>query len=146
MATGNSAKLYTPDVLALAVDLANYPLLGVFECTAEARSSTCGSTISLGLNIDPYGTVSKIGLSLSACAIGQASAALFARSVTGMSTEALIRQSAQIEAWLNGYENPPEIPSFDLIVPARSYPARRGALLLPWRAAQRALSNGLATG
>lgn len=141
MTSGNSAKLYTSEVLALAVDLANYPLHDTFDNITEARSSTCGSAITLGLNYDSSDCVSKVGLSVSACAIGQASAAIFARSVTAKSVDALSAQLAQIESWLDDRADLPEIPSFELLLPAKSYPARHGAILLPWRAAKRALSN-----
>lgn len=141
MKAGNSAKLYTPEVLALAVDLASFPLHDTFDHITEARSTTCGSTITLGLNYDSSDCVSKVGLSVSACAIGQASAAIFARSATAKSAYALSAQLAQIESWLDDRADPPEIPSFDLLLPAKAYPARHGAILLPWRAVQRALSN-----
>lgn len=141
MATGNSAKLYTPEVLALAVDLANYPLNDTFDHFAEARSATCGGAIKAGIHCDISGFVSGVGISVSACAIGQAAAAIFARSAMGLTTNALTAQLEGIENWLDNQGDLPDIESFDLLLPAKSYPARHGTILLPWRAAKRALSN-----
>lgn len=141
MATGNSAKLYTPEVLALAVDLVNYPLNDTFDHIVEARSATCGSAITLGIRYDISGFVSGVGLSVSACAIGQAAAAIFARTAMGLTTSALTAQLEGIENWLDNQGDLPDIKSFDLLLPAKAYSARHGAILLPWRAAQRALSN-----
>lgn len=141
MTAGNSAKLYTPEVLALAVDLASFPLHDTFDHIAEMRSKICGSTITMGLNCSVSGYVSEVGLSVSACAIGQASAAIFARSAMGLSAKDLTAYLADIESWLDDRSDLPDIVSFDLLLPAKAYSARHGALLLPWRAAQRALSN-----
>ena len=134
-----SAVLYSPQVLALATSLANYPLLeGAFA--GEARSPTCGSTIRVTLETACNGSVTAIGLRAHACAIGQASAALFARHAIGQTESNLAAAERQIAEWLAG-AGPPDWPGFDAIAAARDYPARHGAILLPWKAALVALSS-----
>ena len=46
-----------------------------------------------------------------------------------------------LEAWLAGEAHQPDWPGLAPIEPARAYPARHGAMLLPWKAALAALSS-----
>lgn len=146
MAAADGPRLYSPEVLALATTLADFPLEANLPHRAEARSRTCGSTIALGMDIAPDGLIHRIGMQVSACAIGQASAALLAREAPGCSAAAILRTLESMERWLAGESALPDWPGFDLIAPAREHPARHGALLLPWTAASKALSSGAAAG
>lgn len=136
------SKLYSPALLALAADLARYPLTEDLPLRAETRSRTCGSVIALGLAQDEHGEISRIGLQVSACAIGQASAALLARGITG-TNPGLVRLTADdLTAWLAGEGDLPQWQGIEALAPARDHPGRHGALLLPWNAACAALSTG----
>lgn len=136
----NTAVLYSPQVLALATSLANYPpLAGALE--AEARSPTCGSTIRVTVIATAGGSIASVGLRAHACAIGQASAALFAQHAIGQTETELAAAERQIEDWLSGERGLPDWPGFAAIAAARDYPARHGAILLPWKAALAALSS-----
>ena len=55
----STSKLYTPRLLALSASLADYPMTGPFDVTADGRSKTCGSTISIGLDCDKVGGISR---------------------------------------------------------------------------------------
>ena len=44
-----AARLYTPELLALAVELAKVPPLDTADVRGEARSPTCGSTLAVVL-------------------------------------------------------------------------------------------------
>ena len=135
------SKLYTPQILALAVELADYPRLPSPQISAEARSATCGSTLTLDLSLDPADRVDALGLALSACVIGQASAAVFAREARGRGAEEMLAALGEIETWLGeeGEGAQPRWPGIAVLAPARAYPARHGAILLPWKAAVDAL-------
>lgn len=141
------AALYTPEILALSVELAQYPRLASPDRTAEARSRTCGGTLVLDLALDRAGRVDALGLRVTACAIGQASAAIFAREARGHATEEMLAALGEIETWLmdapengrNGDAPLPRWPGLAVLAPARAYPARHGAILLPWKAAADAL-------
>lgn len=136
-----SSKLYTPELLGLATGLAAFPLTDDLPLRAEARSRTCGSAISLGLALDDDGLVSHIGMTVKACAIGQASAALMAQSIRG-DIPGNIRLTAKgLAAWLAGEGDLPAWPGIAALAPARDHPGRHGALLLPWNAACEALST-----
>lgn len=141
MAGEGQSRLYTPEVLALAVDLARYPLTPDLPVTGEARSRTCGSTLRLGLALDDGHRVARVGVQATACAVGQAAAALFARGAPGLTTADLESHLHNIERWLAGEGSPPDWPGFESIDRAQAYPARHGAILLPWKAAQAALGK-----
>lgn len=135
-------KLYTPELLARAVRLAEFPLREDFPLAGEARSSTCGSALRLGLACDDAGAVRDIGIRAQACAVGQAAAAIFADGAVGRDRTAMERSAAEIRDWLASPQTPlPDWPGLGPLAPARAYPARHGAIMLAWDAALRALSN-----
>jgi NifU-like protein involved in Fe-S cluster formation len=140
-APARPAKLYTPRLLALSAQLAEFPLAGPYQYQAEARSRTCGSTLDIGLDCGADGRVDAIGLQVTACAIGQSSAAIMAASAIGRRSFDLPATCTAIEAWLRGEGGLPDWPGFDALEPALPHPGRHDALLLPWRAATTALSQ-----
>ena len=137
----NSAKLYTPGLLSLSAALAAFPLNDGFENIAETGSRICGSSITLGVNCDADTRVQEIGMLLSACAIGQSSAAVLALSAKGRPAADFHKTLSDIEAWLAGQGALPEWPEFDALAPALPHAGRHGALLLPWQAMIIALST-----
>lgn len=137
----STVRLYTPEVLALATSLARFPLDECMALRGTARSATCGSTVEVGLSLDRQGVIESIGLGAHACAVGQAAAAIFADGARGADGAMLEASLADLEAWLAGGD-PPGWPGFEAIAAARDYPARHGAILLPWRAALVALDRG----
>lgn len=136
------AKLYSPELLALATGLARFPLDPALTVRAEARSRTCGSVIMLGLALGKGGQIAQIGMQVSACVIGQASAMLLAQNAAGADALAITRTTAALEQWVAGEAELPRWPDLDVLTPARAHPGRHGALLLPWTAACMALSQG----
>jgi NifU-like protein involved in Fe-S cluster formation len=136
-----SSRLYSPEVLSLATALAAFPLADDLPLRAEARSRSCGSVIALGLALDAEGRVARIGLKVSACAIGQASAAVLAQGAPEARPEDLRRTLDALDAWLTGEGALPSWPGIAALAPAHGHPGRHGALLLPWKAAVAALSS-----
>lgn len=132
--------LYTPQVLGLTIELARYPLSDDLPLRGEARSKSCGSMIALGLNLDRDGTIDRVGVRTQACAIGQAAAAIFAGSAIGLQADAIEQARSAVLKWLSGDGPLPDWPSLASIAAARDYPARHGAVMLPWNAAGQALS------
>ncbi len=137
-----SAKLYSPELLALATGLAGFPLTDDLPLRAEARSRSCGSVIALGIALGDGGQVTQIGMKVSACAVGQASAALLAGAAAGRTPQAVQQTANALERWLAGEGELPAWPGIAALAPAREHPGRHGALLLPWKAATEALSQG----
>ena len=137
----SAEKLYTPEVLALTVELAQWPPDETLGLRGEARSATCGSTLAMDLATAPDGTVAAIGVRVRACAIGQAAAAVFARHAAGCDLAQITAIQERLEAWLEGEAPMPEWPDLQLLERARDYPGRHGAIMLPWKAAIAALSS-----
>jgi NifU-like protein involved in Fe-S cluster formation len=136
-----ATKLYSPELLGLATGLANFPLSDDLPLRAEARSRSCGSVIALGLTLDEAGQIARIGMQVSACAIGQASAALLAQSIAARAPATIDAAGEALERWLEGEGALPDWPGIAALAPARDHPGRHGALLLPWAAARMALSQ-----
>ena len=138
----SATKLYTPEVLGLAASLAAWPLTADLPTQGAGRSKTCGSTITLGLDLDGEGRIAAIGIRSHACAVGQAAAAIFAAAARGRDADAIHRDAAALADWLAGRAELPDWPGLAAIAAARDYPARHGAILLPWNAARDLLPTG----
>lgn len=136
-----TTKLYTPALLGLAVELANYPLTDDFPLRAEVRSPLCGSVMAIGLDTGAGGQIIAAGARVTACAVGQAAAAICLAGLSGCNAAAVEAALGDITAWLNGSDQQPAWPGIGALAETRSYSARHGAILLPWRAVQAALSN-----
>jgi NifU-like protein involved in Fe-S cluster formation len=140
-----SAPLYNRDILALAVATADYPPRPEASRRASRRAPLCGSAILLDLDADDAGRVTGVGLHVEACALGQASAALLARHAPGRGLADIRAARDAIADWFAGGGGAPDWPGFDLLAPARDYPARHGAILLPFDAAIAALESAAET-
>ncbi|WP_338426319.1 iron-sulfur cluster assembly scaffold protein [Sphingopyxis kveilinensis] len=136
-----SAPLYNRDILALAIATADYLPNPEAQFRTSKRAPLCGSAIILDLDTDEGGRVARVGLHVEACALGQASAALLARHAPGRSLADLRQARDGIAGWFAGTGEQPDWPGFDLLAPARDYPARHGAILLPFDAAIAALER-----
>ena len=135
----SAAKLYSPEVLALAAGLAAWPFDPAMGRTGAARSPSCGSSLALSLGTDAAGRIERIGMRAQACAIGQASAAIFARGAVGTNREYIASAAEAVARWLAGAGALPEWPGLDAISAAAAFPGRHGAIMLPWKAALDAL-------
>lgn len=137
----STARLYTPQVLALATQLAERPFDPAMPRRGQARSTSCGSTLDLSLATDAGGRITGLGIRAQACAIGQAGAAIFAGAAQGRDAAQVAAALTAIERWLRDDGDLPDWPGLAAIAGARAHPARHGAVLLAWRAAIDALSQ-----
>lgn len=135
-----ATRLYTAEMLGLATGLARWPLDPGMPFRGRARSASCGSTLELSLACDDGGQIADLGLLAQACAIGQASAAIFAAAAQGQTRAQIATALDQIGNWLAGGALP-DWPGFAAIAPARDFPGRHGAIVLAWRAALDALPS-----
>lgn len=139
MTSSQRRALYSPELLALAVELADYPFEPEAPGHGRARSRTCGSTIELSHRGE--GELSGTGLRVSACAVGQTAAAIFAAHAEGRTADDLRLTVEQLSDWLAGSGIEPDWPRIAALEPALPHPGRHEAILLPWRAGLDALSN-----
>jgi NifU-like protein involved in Fe-S cluster formation len=63
------------------------------------------------------------------------------RSAKGRTLSEIEDAHAALTSWLAGTGELPDWPGLSAIAPARDYPARHGAIMLPWTAAREALSS-----
>jgi NifU-like protein involved in Fe-S cluster formation len=74
-----------------------------------------------------------------ACALGQASAALMGMHIIGRDAAALAGARDALACYLAGARDDPGAwPGLDVFATARGFPARHGAILLPFQAAAEA--------
>lgn len=139
MAASNSSVLYSAELLALAIELADYPYAASSPARGHARSRSCGSIIELSSNGSTQ--LDGIGLKVTACAVGQASAAIFAREAQGMDAVEVGSTLQALGRWLQGDADSSILSRLELLEPARPHRGRHEAILLPWRAALDALSK-----
>lgn len=142
-----SGALYTPEILRLSVESAQRPRLPDPMASEERRAPLCGSRVIVDIMLDADERVADLGLEVRACALGQASAALLARSAKGKNVQALESMADHLRVWLADRDaSPPDWPSIELLAAAREKSARHGAICIPFEAAAAAARAALAVG
>jgi NifU-like protein involved in Fe-S cluster formation len=127
--------LYTTEILRLAASLQEMRDLEREDGRAEVRSPTCGSRITIAVQLDDERRVQMMTQRVHACAFGQASAALVQQHAIGRAHGEVAEALVTISRWLAGEQDGAgDWPGLDALAPARSRKARHGAILLPFRA------------
>ncbi len=131
--------LYNTEILRLATSIPHVGRLAESAGTSERRSKTCGSKIIVDVNLDEAGRVTDFAQTVSACALGQASAALLGMHVIGKSADDLAEVKMALAAFLAGSANHPgDWPGLEVFANAVPHHARHAAILLPFEAAAEA--------
>lgn len=129
------SALYNRDILRLAASLVAGDRLDSPDGTAEARSPICGSRIQAEVAFDDGGAIAALALRANACALGQASAAIVRGNAAGSNIDAIAAIRQGVEAALKQGRDMPTIwPELALLTPAKGYPSRHAAILLPYDA------------
>ena len=71
--------IYTKTILRFASNIPNAERLPSPDVSVTRRTAVCGSSMTVDLNIK-NGKIEQIGLDIKACALGQASASIFAKN------------------------------------------------------------------
>lgn len=137
MSAPNTQSLYSRDVLRLAMALPHDDRLATPDGTATRRAPLCGSEMSVDVTLDA-GKVAAIAIRAKACALGQASAAILHGHAVGLTTGEIQALRGKVETALAGAGDTP--PAWSALSYARDYPARHGAILLPFDALLAALT------
>jgi NifU-like protein involved in Fe-S cluster formation len=132
-------------MLAEATGLARFPLDPAAPLRGLARAPVCGSTIDVSVAL-AGGRVQRVGARVAACAVGQAAAALFLDHTHDRDPDDIVAERAVVLGWLGGTVDLPPWERLRLLAAARDFPARHGAVLLPWDGFAAALSNRPARG
>lgn len=136
------APLYTTEILRLAASLQDPRELERVDGGAELRSPTCGSRISVSVQLDHDRRVEAITQRVHACAFGQASAALVERHAIGRAHDEVADALVIVSRWLaEEQDEAGDWPGIAVLEPARTRKARHGAILLPFRALLAAIES-----
>lgn len=131
-----TSSLYTRDILRLATSIPHLGRLDPAQGSAERFSPVCGSRVIVDIASDGAGRVAALGQDVSACALGQASAALMGAHAIGRTPEELAAARDALAAYLSGERGDPgDWPGLGVFAAARAFTARHGAILLPFQAA-----------
>ncbi|MBK5920279.1 hypothetical protein CCR80_04395 [Rhodothalassium salexigens] len=140
--------LYTRDVLRLAASLDDRRL-DAPDVTVARTGRPCGSRLTLDLRFDAAGRIAEAGMAVKACALGQASAAYALARLTGQRADTLAPVERSLRAMLAGEAAPLDAADWrdgvgqdwsglGVFAPVAAFPARHGAVLLPFDAVRAA--------
>lgn len=134
-----SEILYNTQILRLAASIPHQSRLDAPQATVQRVSPICGSRVTIDLDVDDAGRVTRFGQEVRACALGQASAAILGAEVLGKSALELAQARDALAAFLKGQaESPGEWPGLELLRPAQPHKGRHGSILLAFQAAAEA--------
>jgi NifU-like protein involved in Fe-S cluster formation len=136
------SDLYSQKILELAANALQPPRLARPSASARKVSRVCGSLIEVDVVVEG-GVITAYGHHLSACALGQTSAAVVAREIVGTSVVEFIRLRDQMHAMLKDNGPVPEGKWADLayLEPVQDYKARHMSTLLVFDAVAEALEK-----
>lgn len=134
--------IYNAKILEYA---GNIPALGRLaepDGTAKAHSKLCGSTVIVDLKLAD-GKVSEFAHDVKACALGQASSSIMARTIIGSTPDELRKLRSAMTAMLKENGPAPEgrFAEFRFLEPVRDYKARHASTLLTFNAVCDALDE-----
>ena len=131
------SALYSREILRLATSIDRPRSLASPGASVEKRSPTCGSRVRVDVSLDLDGRVRELAIDVSACALGQASAALMSAHAVGRTASELGAARDALRRWLGNPGAPGDDgfwPGIGVFGPARDYPARHPSILLAFEA------------
>ncbi len=138
-------SLYSKRILEFAANIPLTTPLNDFDGTALRRSPLCGSNLRVWVKLDGD-KVSEFSHDVKACALGQASASIFARSVIGLTRDKIALGRDQMFDMLTVDGPVPSPPFLDLevLTPARAYKNRHASIMLCFEATLDAIEDAVA--
>lgn len=127
--------VYNAKILGFAGNIGRIGRLQRPDATATAHSKLCGSTVTVDLSMED-GVVTDFAHVVKACALGQASSSIMARTVVGASAEELRDVRDRMLKMLKENGPPPNGRFDDLkyLEPVRDYKARHASTMLTFDA------------
>lgn len=137
------SDLYSDRIIEIAANAPTPPRLAAPQASARRVSRICGSAVEVDLSLGPDGRVAEYGHEVSACALGQTSAAIMARHVVGATPGELVALRDTMAAMLKAGGPPPTGKWAELrfLEPVRGYPARHASTMLVFEAVVEALGR-----
>ena len=123
--------IYTKTILRFASNIPNAERLKSPDVSITKRTAVCGSSMTVDLNIK-NGKIEKIGLDIKACALGQASASIFAKNAVGLTLEEVQNLKNELIGFLKtgDFQIKKPFDDYKYLDPARSVPYRHDSILL----------------
>lgn len=127
--------IYNARILDFAGNIERLGRLAAPDATAKAHSKLCGSTVTVDLCVKD-GVVTDFAHDVKACALGQASASIMARTVVGARAADLkdLRETMRRMLKENGPPPTGRFADFACLEPVRDYKARHASTLLTFDA------------
>lgn len=136
------SELYSDKILDLAANAPKLARLSQPDASSRKVSRVCGSLIEVDIVVR-HGIIAEYGHLVSACALGQTSAAVVAREIVGTPVDDFIALRTQMQVMLQANGAPPAGKWDDLkyLEPVRDYKARHASTLLVFDAVVEALEK-----
>ena len=140
MSDSDLMQLYSRRILALASDIPHLGRLESPDGTASVRSPQCGSTVTVDVGVTD-GRLTRLGMDVRACALGQASAAVLGGAAPGQDLATIRKGRDQLQAMLTNGGPVPDAPfaGLEALLPARDFVNRHASILLAWNATIQAM-------
>ena len=124
-------NLYSKRILEFAGNIPHSEELLDYDGTATRRSPLCGSNLRVWVKLSGD-TVVGFGQDVKACALGQASASIFANAVIGLTEAEIITGRDQMFAMLTADGPIPDAPfqNLEVLIPAKAYKNRHASIML----------------
>ncbi|MGV3575550.1 MAG: iron-sulfur cluster assembly scaffold protein [Devosia sp.] len=124
-------ELYSDKILDIAANALQPGRLPAPDASARKVSRICGSVIEVDIAVTD-GVITGYGAEVSACALGQTSAAIVAREIVGTRVEDFRATALQVREMLKAEGSPPDGKWSDLayLEAVREFPARHASTLL----------------
>ncbi|MFT4253617.1 MAG: iron-sulfur cluster assembly scaffold protein [Caulobacter sp.] len=137
--------LYSARILTLVANMPRAGRLSAPDASAEKTAKLCGSRILVDVVVEE-GRVADFAQEVSACALGQASAAVLGANVIGADLAELELARDALAAMLksNGPHPAGRFAELAVLEPVKDYPARHASTLLAFEAAVEAVRKATA--
>jgi NifU-like protein involved in Fe-S cluster formation len=134
--------IYNKRILEFAGTIPRIGRLSAPDASATAHSRLCGSTVTVDLKMEGD-VVTDFAHDVKACALGQASSSIMARTIVGARAEELRAVHETMRRMLKENGPPPEGRFADLkfLEPVRDYKARHASTMLTFDAVVDAVSQ-----
>ncbi|GLK81338.1 iron-sulfur cluster assembly scaffold protein [Methylopila turkensis] len=134
--------IYNRRILELAADIPRLGRLETPDATATAHSKLCGSTVTIDIAFDGE-KITDFAHEVRACALGQASSSVMARTVVGRTADEVraVRETMRRMLKENGPAPDGVWDDLKVLEPVRDYKARHASTLLTFDAVVDALDQ-----
>jgi nitrogen fixation NifU-like protein len=135
-----SDPLYQEEILTLAREGRAVPRLDTATVSARVDNPVCGDRVTVDLTLEGD-TVTAVGAKVQGCALCQASVKVIADNAVGKPVGSLGLAAAAVETFLAGADTPLPWPALSAFAPVRAVKSRWECVMLPFRAALKALKE-----